>query len=123
MTRGHPPPSSLCRLVYPSSRSIDDDLAGLEESSRNSSFALVPSALTPSRVPSNSVTAATRALFLNRPVPLAFPSGWEKGPVIDWYNEQKAKGSTVIEKMQLLKNDQLPYYHEYIIISTRSGHT
>jgi hypothetical protein len=95
----------------------------LEECFRNSSFALVPSALAPSRAPSNSFIAATRALFFNRPVHLDFTSGWEKGPVIDWYNEQGIKGSTVIEKIQLRKDYLHPYFHKYIIISTRSGHT
>jgi hypothetical protein len=122
MNRGHSYFSSLRRLFHPSSPSVDDDLADLEESCRNSSFALVPSALTPSRSPSNSVIAATRALFFDRPIPLDFPSGWEKGPVTDWYNKQGAKGSTVINKTQLRKDHQHPYYHEYIIISTRSGH-
>ncbi|KIM89755.1 hypothetical protein PILCRDRAFT_812567 [Piloderma croceum F 1598] len=56
---------SLCRLFHPSSPSVDDDLADLEECFRNS-FALVPSALTPSRAPSNSLIAATRALFIDR---------------------------------------------------------
>ena len=123
MTRGNSYSSSLRRLFHPSSRSVDDDLADLKESFCNSSIALVPSALTPSRAPSNSVIAATRALFFNRPVPLDFPSGWEKGPVTDWYNNQAAKGSTLIEKIQLRKDYQHPYYHEYIIVSTRSGHT
>jgi hypothetical protein len=122
MARGHAYSSSLRRLFHPSSRSVDDELVDLEESFRNSSFALVPSALTPSRAPSNSVIGATRALFLNRPVPLDFPSGWEKGPVTDWYNKQRAKGSTTIKKIQLRRDYQHPYYHEYIIISTRSDH-
>jgi hypothetical protein len=115
--------SSLQRFFHPASRSVDDDLAELEKSFRNSSFAPVPSALTPSRGLSNSAIAATRELFFNRTVPLDFPSGWEKGPVTDWYNKQKAKGSTVIKNIQLRKDHQHPYYHEYIIISTRSGHT
>jgi hypothetical protein len=123
MALGHEYSSSLRQLFRPSSPSVDDDLADLEESFRNSSFALVPSALTPSRAPSNSVIAATRALFFNSPVYLDFPFGWEKGPVTDWYNKQRANGSTVIEKIQLRKEDQQLYYHEYIIVSTRSGHT
>jgi hypothetical protein len=123
MARVHSYFSSPRRLFHPSSRSVDHDVADSEESFRNSSFALVPSALTPSRAPSNSVITAKRALFFNRPVPLDFPSGWEKGPVIDWYNKQGAKGSTTIEKILLRRNYQHPYYHEYIIVSTRSGHT
>ena len=115
----------LFRRLFHLSRSssVSDDLADLEECFRNNSFALVPSALTPSRAPSNSVIAATRTLFFNRPVRLDFTSGLENGPVNDWYKKQRAKGSTAIEKIQLRKDYQHPYYHEYIIISTRSGHT
>ncbi|KIM89750.1 hypothetical protein PILCRDRAFT_812559 [Piloderma croceum F 1598] len=70
---------SLRRLFHPSgsSPSVGDDLADLEESFRNS-FALVPSALTPSRAPSNSLIATTRALFFNRPVRLDFTSGHDQ---------------------------------------------
>ena len=114
---------SFRRLLHPSSPSVSDDLADLEECFRNSSFALVPSALTPSRAPSNSIIATTRALFFNRPVRLDFASGLEKGPVSDWYKTLRAKGSTAIKKIQLRKDYQHPYYHEYIVISTRSGHT
>ena len=114
---------SLRRLFHPSSPSANDDLTDLEDSCRNSSFPLVPSALAPSRTPSNKFIATTRAIFFNHPVRLDFPSGWEKGPVTDWYNKQGAKGSTMIESIQLRKDYQHPYYHEYIIVSTRSGHT
>ncbi|KIM77676.1 hypothetical protein PILCRDRAFT_825113 [Piloderma croceum F 1598] len=112
----------LRQLFRPSSRSVSDDQAGLEEYLRNS-FALVPSALTPSCTPSNSVIAVSRALFCNMPVRLGFTSGLENGPVRDWYNKQKVKGSTAIKKIQLRKDHEKPYYHEYITISTRSGHT
>ena len=117
--------SSFRRLFHPSpsSPSVSDDLADLEECLRNDSFALVPSALTPSRAPSNSVIAATRALFFNRPVRLDFTSGLETGPVSDWYKKLRAKGSTAIKMIQLRKDYQHPYYHEYIIISTRSSNT
>jgi hypothetical protein len=117
--------SSFRRLFHPSpsSPSVSDDLADLEECLRNNSFALVPSALTPSRAPSNSVIAATRALFFNRPVRLDFTSGLETGPVSDWYKKLRAKGSTAIKMIQLRKDYQHPYYHEYIIISTRSSNT
>ena len=114
---------SLRRLFHHFSPSVSDDLADLEECFRNNSFALVPSALTPSRAPSNSIIAAARALFFYRPVRLDFTSGLDKGPISDWYNEQRAKGSTAIKKIQLRKDYQHPYYHEYIIISTGSGHS
>jgi hypothetical protein len=116
---------SFRRLFHssPSSPSVSDDLADLEECFRNNSFALLPSALTPSRAPSNSVIAAIRAPFFNKPVRLDFTSGLEKGPVGAWYKTQNAKFSTAIKKIQLRKDYQHPYYHEYIIISTKSGHT
>jgi hypothetical protein len=34
-------------------------------------------------------------------VHLNFLSDWKKGSVIDWYNGEKAKGSTAIKKIQL----------------------
>ena len=114
---------SFHQWFHPSSPSVSGDLADLEKYFRNNSFALVPSALAPSRAPSNSIIAAKRALFFHKPVHLDFTSGLEKGPVRDWYNKQRAKGSTAIEKIQLRKDYQQPYYHEYIIISTKSGHT
>ena len=70
----------------------DDDLADLEESFHRSTFpSVVPSALSPSRVPSNTIIASSRAPFSERPVLLDFASGWAKGPVTDWYNKHKAK--------------------------------
>jgi hypothetical protein len=127
------PPSSVRRSPKPSTGpsldvdddtelSFDDSVAILEESFRSSAFALVPSALSPSRTPSNGLIASSRALFFERPVHLDFASGWKKGTVTDWYNVHKAKGSTAIDKIQLRKNYQHPYYHEYIVVSTRGGY-
>ena len=114
---------SLSHLFKSSEPPVKDDLTVLPESIRSSSFALVPSALTPSRAPCNTAIASSRIPFFNGPVHLDFSSGWEKGPVTDWYNKHRTKGSTAIDKIQLRKSHQHPYYHEYIIVSTRGGHT
>ena len=101
-----------------------DDLAAVEESFRSSSFALLPSAVTPSRAPSNTLIASSRAPFFGTPVRFHIPNGCDKWPkVIDWCKKRGDKGSTAIKKMQLRKNHQHPYYHEYIVIFTKGGHT
>ena len=53
---------------------------------------------------------------------LDFASGLDKGPVIEWYHSHRSKGPTLIEKLQLRKDLQPPYYHECIVVFTRSGH-
>ena len=112
------------RLLKPSEQvAIDDELAALEEAIQHSSFALLPAVLTPSRAPSNTLIASTRALFFEGPIHLDFAFGWAKGPVIEWYDRHRRKGSTLIEKLQLRKDLQPPYYHEYIILFTQGGHT
>jgi hypothetical protein len=111
------------RLLKPSEQAaIDDELAALEEAIRHSPFALLPAVLTPSRAPSNTLIASTRALFFEGPIHLDFASGWDKGPVIEWYDRHRRKGSTLIEKLQLRKFLQPPYYHECIVVFTQGGH-
>jgi len=112
------------RFLKPSEQAaIDDELAALEEAIHHSSFALLPAVLTPSRAPSNTLITSTRALFFEGPVHLDFASGWDKGPVIEWYDRHRRKGSTLIEKLQLRKFLQPPYYHECIVVFTQGGHT
>jgi len=101
---------------------VDDELAAWEEAIHHSSFALLPAVLTPSRAPSNTLIASTRALFFEGPVHLDFASGWDKGPVIEWYETHRRKGSTIIEKLQLRRDRLPPYYHEYIVLFTQGGH-
>jgi len=98
-------------------------LADLEEAIQRSSFALLPAVLTPSRAPSNTLIASTRALFFEGSIHLDFASGWAKGPVTEWYDRHRRKGSTLIEKLQLRKFLQPPYYHECIVVFTQGGHT
>src|ERR1700734_3916749 len=70
----------------------------------------------------NDLIVLDEALLFVGPVHLDFASGWEQGSVINWYNNQKAKGSIAINKIQLRKNYQKPFCHEYIVISTKGDH-
>jgi hypothetical protein len=99
-----------------------DDLAAVEESFRRS-FAFLPSAVTPSRAPSNTLIASSRAQFFEAPVCFHIPYGQDKwSEIVDWCIKRGSKDSIAIDKMQLRKDHQQPYYHEYIVIFTRSGH-
>ena len=126
MNRTNRPPFLLTRVLKSSKPAITDidDLAALEKSFRRSAFALLPSAMTPSRTPSNTLIASCRAPGFEAPVYFRIPYGRDKWPEIDdWYINYGRKGSTAIEKMQLRKDHQQPYCHEYIVIFTRGGHT
>ena len=111
------------RLIKSSEQAaVDDELAAWKEAIHRSSFALLPAVLTPSRAPSNTLIASTRALFFEGPIYLDFASGWDKGPIIEWYETHRRKGSTIIEKLQLRRDRLPPYYHEYIVVFTQGGH-
>ena len=115
---------SLKRLFRPSRQENIDDLVDMETSFRRSSFALLPSAVTPSRAPSNTFIASSQTAFLKAPPRFHIPYGRDKFPeVIYWYNHHASEDSTAIDKIQLRKDHQHPYYHEGIIIFTRGGHT
>jgi hypothetical protein len=123
MNRTH---RSLTRIFKHSKSAIDnvDDLPAVEKSFRSSSFALLPSAVTPSRVPSNTFIASFTAALFETPVRFHIPYGRERWPdVVDWYNNRGSKDSAAIYKIQLRKDYQHPYYHEYIVIFTRGHHT
>ena len=112
------------RLLRPSEQAaIDDELADLEEVIHHSSFAPLPAVLTPSRAPSNKLIASSRTVCFEAPIHLDFASDWTKGPVIEWYERHRSNGSTLIEKLQLRRDLQPPYYHEYIVVFTQGGHT
>jgi hypothetical protein len=119
------PPFALNR-VFKSAKlagTDSDDLAALEKSFRRSAFAFLPSAATPSRTPSNTLIASSRALAFEAPVYFRIPFGKDKWPeIVDWYINYGSKGSTAIDKMQLRKDRQQPYCHEYIVMFTRGGH-
>jgi hypothetical protein len=113
------------RMFKSSKPAVDDidELTAVEKSFRNSSFALLPSAVTPSRAPSNTLVASCQAAFFEAPVRFHIPYGRDKWPeLFDWYGHCGSKGSTAIGKIQLRKNHQHPYYHEYIVVFTRGGY-
>ena len=111
------------RFLKSEQTAVDSELAALEEAIRRSSFALLPAILTPSRAPSNALIASSRALFFEGPFLLDFASGWARGPVIEWYDRRRRKGSTLTQKLQLRRDPLAPYYHEYIVVFTQDGHT
>jgi hypothetical protein len=79
--------------------------------------------VTPSRAPSNTLIASNRAQFFEAPVCFHIPYGQDKwSEIVDWCIKRGSKDSIAIDKMQLRKDHQQPYYHEYTIIFTRSGH-
>jgi hypothetical protein len=123
MNRAYSSPFSFSRLFKfrePAAVDIED----LEKSFHDSSFAPLPSAATPSRLPSNTIVASSRVPLFGTIALIHIPYGRDKWPeIVDWYNEQVNKGSTAISKLQLRKDHQQPYFHEYIVISTRGGHT
>ena len=89
---------------------------------RLSSVGLLPSVLTPSRAPSNTLVTSSRTISgFERPILLDFPFGWDQGPVMEWYNRQRDKGSMVIEKLHLRRGLLAPYHHEYIVVFTHGG--
>jgi hypothetical protein len=113
---------SLTRIFKPSKLVADDidDLAAVEKSFRSSSFALLPS----TRACLDIIIASHWAAFLGVPVRYHIPFGWEKWPeVVNWHDKRESNGSTAIDKIQLRKSRQHPYYHEYIVVSSRGGRT
>ena len=89
---------------------------------RLSSVGLLPSVLTPSRAPSNTLVTSSRTISgFERPMLLEFPFGWDRGLVMEWYNRQRDKGSMVIEKLHLRRGLLAPYHHTYIVVFTRGG--
>jgi hypothetical protein len=95
----------------------DYDAAALEEYIQRPTNALLPSALAPSRTPSNLIGSSSRMLLNTLPA----LHHWEEETVQTWYTAQRRFGSTIIDKMQLRKSHQSPYYHEYIVVVTRGG--
>jgi hypothetical protein len=115
----------LLTRIFKSSKPVADidDLAALEKSFRRSAFAFLPSAASPSRTPSNTLIASCRAPIFGAPVYFHIPYGRDKwSEIVDWYINYGSKSSTAIEKIQLRKDNQQPYCHEYIVVFTRGGH-
>lgn len=118
-------PFSLTRIFKSPKPAVDDtdQLAAVEKSFRNTSFTLLSSAAAPSRAPSNTLIASSRVPLREAPVRFHITYGQDKWPeVFDWYDKQGSKDSTTIEKIQLRKDHQHPYYHEYIVVFTEGGY-
>ncbi|KEP46886.1 hypothetical protein V565_177200, partial [Rhizoctonia solani 123E] len=72
----------------------------------------------PSQPSFNSSIQWSRGARAGGPVPLDFPLGWGKGRVFDWY---KHMGSTSVASVQLRKEYEEPFRHEFILVSLQGG--
>ncbi|KAG8742510.1 hypothetical protein FRC10_001344 [Ceratobasidium sp. 414] len=73
----------------------------------------------PSQTASNSAIQWSREGRTGGPVLLDFSSGWGKGLVFDWYKHMR---STSVAKIQLRKEFEEPFRHEFILVHLqRSG--
>lgn len=72
----------------------------------------------PSQIASNSAIQWSRGDRAGGPVLLDFSSGWGKGLVFDWY---KGMRSTSIAKIQLRKEFEEPFRHEFILVYLQRG--
>ncbi|QRV79916.1 hypothetical protein RhiJN_07931 [Ceratobasidium sp. AG-Ba] len=72
----------------------------------------------PLQLTSNSAVQWSRGERTGGPVPLDFSSGWGIGPVFDWY---KSMHSTSISKIQLRKEFEEPFRHEFILVHLQRG--
>ena len=106
-------PSGL--FESPDTAAASNSLIALKKFVRGYAFAPLPFALSPSCAPSNTVIALSQHAFFQQPVLLDIG---DKERVMEWYNGQ---ASTTIDKIQLRKDRQQPYYHEYILIFLHSG--
>src|SRR6202041_3825360 len=100
--------STMFNRLFKSEYSVEDDLPAWRKRSRSSSFTL-PSALMPSRVPSNRFIGSSRTVP-EGPVLLQWPDHWGTGETSRWYRQQRRHGSTAIHKMQLRKEHRNPFY-------------
>ncbi|KAF8672816.1 hypothetical protein RhiXN_01313 [Rhizoctonia solani] len=72
----------------------------------------------PSQLASNSAIQWSRGQRPGGPVLLDFSLGWGKGLVFDWY---KSIGFTSVTKIQLRKEFEEPFRHEFILIHLQRG--
>jgi len=73
---------------------------------------------TPSQIASNSAIQWSRGERTGGPVLLDFSSGWGKGTVFDWYKRMR---STSVAKIQLRKEFEEPFRHEFILVHLQHG--
>ncbi|KAJ1303624.1 hypothetical protein OPQ81_011806 [Rhizoctonia solani] len=70
------------------------------------------------RVSNALIIAKRRVLNLEDPIRILFNQEWQTGnPLYDWYLRRP---SHFIQKMQLRKELESPFFHEYIVFSLRS---
>lgn len=72
----------------------------------------------PSQIASNSAIQWSRGERAGGPVLLDFSSGWGKGIVFDWYKRMR---STAVAKIQLRKEFEEPFRHEFILVYLQRG--
>ncbi|KAG9103422.1 hypothetical protein FRC06_010957 [Ceratobasidium sp. 370] len=72
----------------------------------------------PSQTASNSAIQWSRGGRTGGPVLLDFSSGWGKGLVFDWYKRIR---STSVAKIQLRKEFEEPFRHEFILVHLERG--
>ncbi|EUC55956.1 hypothetical protein RSOL_146870 [Rhizoctonia solani AG-3 Rhs1AP] len=72
----------------------------------------------PSQIASNSAIQWSRGERAGGPVLLDFSSGWGKGLVFDWYKRMR---STSVAKIQLRKEFEEPFRHEFILVHLQRG--
>ncbi|KAG8723027.1 hypothetical protein FRC09_005059 [Ceratobasidium sp. 395] len=72
----------------------------------------------PFQLASNSAIQWSRGERTSGPVLLDFSSGWGKGPVFDWYRRMR---STCITRIQLRKEFEEPFRHEFILVHLQRG--
>lgn len=71
------------------------------------------------RISNTLIRAKRRLLNLEDPVRIQFTKKWREGnSLFDWYN-RRAGG--YIHKLQLRRERESPFFHEYIVLSTRGG--
>ncbi|KDN47397.1 hypothetical protein RSAG8_03537, partial [Rhizoctonia solani AG-8 WAC10335] len=72
----------------------------------------------PSQPSSNSAIQWSRDGRPGGLVPLDFSLGWGKGIVFDWYRHMR---STLVTGIQLRKEFEEPFRHEFILVSLQGG--
>ncbi|CAE6427785.1 unnamed protein product [Rhizoctonia solani] len=72
----------------------------------------------PSQPSSNSAIQWSRGARAGGPVLLDFSLGWGKGKVFEWYKHMR---STAVTEIQLRKEFEEPFRHEYILVSLQGG--
>lgn len=69
------------------------------------------------RTSNDLIIAKRRSLNLEDPVRIQFTRPWEVGnPLFDWYNHRR---NLSIHTMQLRKEREYPFFHEYIVFRLR----